>query len=310
MERLLTTVLLFLLCMLYCQAQVDSSYIRPFSQEFAIKPLLYYNYTSIIHEIDEKNEETYRPNSPVSVGFNLAYKNFSFTIGYGFNFMRDSKKGDTKSLDLQYHYFGRKIVTDVFFQRYKGYYMQEDEKQYTLFPDIRISQYGVHSLYVFNHHKFSYKAAFDQSEKQLRSAGSWQAGGGIYYNEIASDSTLSLTRGRIQNYQISISGGYVHTWVINRRLFISGGLSIGANFGMQDTHWLKKVELSPSMFPRLSVGYVATKWSLGVSAMVNRMYVTHNDPIKMLFDTGYFQIGYTKRFDSGPAFMKKIKWLN
>lgn len=309
--RIVSSIFIFLLCAVVCQAQVDSTYIRPFKQEFALKPLVYYNYTSLTHEIDEKNELTYRPNSPVSLGISVAYKDYSLTVGYGFSFMRNQKKGDTESLDLQYHYFGRKIVSDIFFQRYKGLYTSKKEKDYTLFPDIKISQYGIHNLYVFNHRRFSYKAAFDQSEKQLQSAGSWQVGGGLYYNEIVSDSTLTLNiHNKIRNYQASASGGYAYTWVINRRLFMSAGLSAGINFGTQDIHRLKKVEVSPSMFPRLSIGYVATRWSIGVSAMVNRIYVTHTESLKLLFNTGYFQVGYTKRFDSAPAFLKKAKWLN
>lgn len=295
----------------YSQAQVDSSYIQPYDHELSIKPHVYYKYTSITHEIDDDNELTYMPNSPVSLGLGVTYKNYSLSGGYGFGFMRDKERGNTKSLDFQYHYYGRKFIADIFFQRYKGFYTEEKDEVYEIYPDIKVVQYGVHGQYVFNNKKFSYRAAFNQSEKQLKSAGSWQLGGGIYYNEIRSDSTLYLNEYKsLRNYQFSISGGYVYNWVINKNFFLSGGVSVGANLGIENTSDFKKVIISPSVFPRISAGYNADDWSIGLSAVINRMYVTRTSSLKMIFDTGTLQMSFIKRFDVAPKFMKKIKYIN
>lgn len=295
-----------------CYAQVDSTYIQPYSHELSIKPHVYRKFTSLTHEIDDNNEITYIPNSPVSMGLGVTYKNYSLSGGYGFGFMRDKDKGKTKVLDFQYHYYGRKFIADIFFQQYKGFYT-EDEKNdvVSIYPDIKVIQYGVFGQYVFNNKKFSYRAAFNQSEKQLKSAGSWQLGGGIYYNEIRSDSTLQLNEyNRIRNYQFSVSGGYVYNWIIKKKFYVSGGISVGFNLGIENTTDFKKVEISPSVFPRISTGYNADDWSIGISAVINRIYVTNSKSLKMIFDTGTLQLSYVKRFDVAPKFMKKIKYIN
>lgn len=305
--------IVFLLYTSFCRAQVDSSYIQSYSHELSIKPHVYYRFTSLTHEVDDNRKITYMPNSPVSTGIGVTYKNYSISGGYGFGFMRDKKRGDTKALDFQYHYYGRKFIADIFFQQYKGFYKDEDEEKdvYEIYPDIKVVQYGIHGQYVFNNRKFSYKAAFNQSEKQLKSAGSWQIGGGLYYNEIHSDSTLYLNEyKKLRNYQLSISGGYVYNWVINRHVFVSGSVSVGFNLGIENTSDFKKVEISPSVFPRIAAGYNADDWTISLSVVVNRMYVTRTNSLKLIFDTANMQMSFIKRFDVAPKFMKKIKYIN
>jgi len=315
-KLILTKYIILAFCLvssIACHAQADSTYIQPYSHELSIKPHVYYKFTSLTHEIDDNNEITYMPNSPVSLGLGVTYKNYSISGGYGFGFMRDKERGKTKALDFQYHYYGRKFIADIFFQQYKGLYEEEnDEKDiYKIYPDIKVVQYGIHGQYVFNNKKFSYRAAFNQSERQLKSAGSWQLGGGIYYNEIHSDSTLYLNEyKRIRNYQFSISGGYVYNWVINKHVFVSGGVSVGANFGIENTTNFKKVTISPSVFPRIAAGYNADDWTISMSFVVNRMYVTRTSSVKMIFDTANMQMSFIKRFDIAPKFMKKIKYIN
>ncbi len=291
-------------------AQVDSTYIIPFEQELSMGIYSYYQYTMLTHEISDKKSIVYKPNSPMGMGLSVAYKSFSLSGGMSFDFMRDKKRGKTKAIDFQYHYYGRRFIIDLFLQNYKGFYT-DDDKVLLMYPDIRLTQYGLYGQYVFNHKKFSYQAAFNQSEQQLKSAGSFQLGGGFYYNRVSSDSSLVMYgKNDLNNYQISISGGYAYAWVIKKRYLISAGMSFGLNFGIENTRDSKKVEVSPSMFPRISAGYNGKNWSLGLSFVMNRMYVAHNDELKMFFDTGYAQIAFIKRFDMTPKFLKEIKFIN
>ncbi len=305
-------ILVFVVFLPYrSNAQVDSVYITPFEQELFIGIYSYYQYTMLTHEISDKESIVYKPNSPVGMGLSFAYRNFSLSGGMSFNFMRDKKRGKTKAIDFQYHYYGKKFIFDLFLQDYKGFYTGENGKVLVMYPDIRLTQYGLYGQYVFNHKKFSYRAAFNQSERQLKSAGSFQLGGGFYYNQVRSDSSLVMYgKNDLNNYQISISGGYAYVWVIKKNYLISAGMAFGINIGFGDTHESKKVEVSPSMFPRISAGYNGNNWSLGLSFVVNRMYVAHNDELKMFFDTGYAQIAFIRRFDVVPKFIKGIKFIN
>lgn len=294
-------------------AQIDSAYIEAFDQELSIRPYVYKKFTTLSTEIGEA-ETDYYPNTPVGIGFGATYKKYSLSGGYAFGFMRDKNKGKTESIDFQYHYYGRDFVFDFFFQDYKGFY-REDNKQnevYYIYPDIKLVQYGIFSQYVFNSKKFSYQAAFNQSEKQLRSAGSFQLGGGLYYNKVRSDSTITLPDNKLINYQISISGGYAYTWVIKRNFFTSLSVSLGINLGAERiSDFTKKIELSPSVFPRFSMGYNGKDWSIGLSFVMNRIYVSHDDKTqKIALGTGSFQLSYIKRINIAPKFLKQIKYIN
>lgn len=87
-------------------------------------------------------------------------------------------------------------------------------------------------------------------------------------------------------------------------------MSVGFNMGVENTTNFKKVEISPSAFPRVSAGYNAEDWSIGLSAVINQIYVTNSKSLKMIFDTGNIQVSYIKRFDIAPKFIKKIKYIN
>lgn len=298
------TAILFLILCSHAEeicAQRDSTYIGDFPQDLFLRTYVYKKFMNLSHEIQEGNETTYQPNTPVGLGLGVNFKNFSLFGGIAFDFMRDKKRGKTTSYDFQYHYYGKKFLADIFFQNYKGFYV-EDEKLENVFyqyPDLKLIQYGIYGEYIFNHNKYSYRAGFYQRERQLKSTGSFQLGGGIYYNGLSGNETF-LPEGeqRYSNYQLSINEGYAHTFVIKHDFYISLALSVGLSLGNKSlSNFFKDIEISPNMFPRLSAGYNGKTWSLGLNVIINRIYVSQSDDMKLMFDTGKFTLSFTKRFD-------------
>ncbi len=195
------------------------------------------------------SELVYRPNNRVNLGFGASYRAFTLNIGIGFKFLNrdDAAKGTTQYFDAQGNMFGRKWVTNLFFQSYKGYYIDGRSKDslgwdvQTDLPyrgDIRQSNFGFSSLHVFNNERFSYRAAFNQDAWQLRSAGSWLLGGYLTFYDIRSDSslvpaalvdlfdtTLQFRSGSFLD--LGVMGGYAHTFVISGHWFITGSLALG-----------------------------------------------------------------------------------
>jgi len=295
----------FILTATNCFAQIDSSYIGFFKQKIAIRPYLIEQFTALSHQNYDDDEVTYKPNTPYGIGLGVTYKNISLSGSYGFDFMRDKKKGNTKSLDFQYHRYGRKFVLDIFFQNYKGLFTETDEKNgiYTHYPDIHLTQYGAFAQYIFNGNKFSYRAVFDQDEIQLKSVGSFLLGGGVYQNRAKADSSMVfIDKKQLNNFQFGVSVGYAYTWVINKRVFISGSFSAGVNVGAEsiDRFGKERIKIYPTLFPRFSAGYNHDSWSLGLSTVINRVYVLYSDASKLSFDTGAFQFSFIKRFDKLP----------
>ncbi|MEN7551294.1 DUF4421 family protein [Rapidithrix thailandica] len=292
------------------QAKVDSAYIGAFEQRFALRGYLARNFLFLS---DEAQDRIFMPNNPVSIGLGFSKHNtvLNFSAGYGFDFMRNKQKGKTKYLDLQMHQYGRKFVVDMFIQRYQGFYTESNEQKNTrleIFPDLSIRQYGIFGQYIFNWKRFSYKAAFNQSEKQLKPAGSILLGAGVYFNKIQSDSTLITPEHPhlLQNFQLGISSGYAYTWLIKKRYFISGSLSLGIQFGGEDISQFTKqsLEVSPTVFPRMSVGYNHETWSLRASFVNNMIYSSFAKEASLVLNSGHFQFNFIKRFHEFPLFSK------
>ena len=187
---------------------------------------------------------------------------------------------------------------------------EEDEKQknFTLCPDLKIQQYGLFGQYLFNNKKYSYKAAFIQNEKQVKSAGSIIAGMGVYISSIDSDSSF-VYKGKnfLDNFQFGFSGGYAYTWVISPRWYIAGSATVGINFGSEKVSKFgkQKLEVYPTVFPRFAAGYNHSDWSLGLFFVSNILSPYHADKSSISLMSGNFQLKFTKRFDIIPLFSKK-----
>ena len=286
-------------------AQVDSTYIGFFDRSVSLKGYSSRSFVFLLQN-SENEEYEYMPNNPFNFGVGFSWKNtmLSFSYGYGFDFLRDRNKGKTESFDFQFHNYGRKFVFDVFIQKYKGFYLEDEKHNVELFPNLSVQQYGVYGLYVFNNKKFSYKAAFDQSQKQLKSAGSFLLGFGVYDSKIESDSSIIINDQNIlRNFQFGVSAGYAYTWVLGRRWFISGSVTSGIHFGSEkfSTFGKQKLEVYPTVFPRVSVGYNREKWSLGFSYVNNIIFPSFSKDNSLGLSSGNFQLSYIWRLEDIPV---------
>jgi len=310
--KLYFSLLFIVMLPFFCQSQIDTTYIKPFENKFSLNTYLSTKFISLEKEAHGEMKK-FTPNTPLNLGLGVSINNtiINLSYGYGLNFMRDKEKGRTKALDFQIHNYGEKFVFDLFFQKYKGFYTSDDsDKNIELYPDLDIQKYGAFGQYVFNHKKFSYKASFNQSERQLKSAGSYLLGGGVYFTKIASDSSFVYkSKNSITNFQFGLSGGYAHTWVINKRWFASISTTIGVNFGTEriNDFGKKKIEIYPTFFPRMSVGYNKENWSVGLSYVNNFIFssFSENEINNVGLSSGNFQIVYIRRINSNPFINRK-----
>lgn len=305
----LLSFLLFLAFL--CQAQADSLYVRPYDQKLMLIGFVAKDILFLGHEVG-KREFMYMPNNPVELGLGFSWNNtiLSAAYGYGFDFMRDKELGKTESFDFQFHNYGRKFVFDLFVQRYKGFYMEEDNAggNFVLCPDLSIRQYGINGQYILNSKRFSYKAAFAQSERQERSAGSVIFGAGIYSTRIYSDSSFVYNdKHDLSNFQFGISAGYAYTWVLGKYWYINGSATVGIHFGSESAKRFgkDKLQVSPTVFPRIAVGYDRDSWALGFSFISNITSPAFTDDDTLTLISGSFQLTYCTRIADVPF----LSWL-
>lgn len=273
------------------QLAVDTAYIEQYPQKMMVKAFLTRNSIEISH-----NEKDYSPNNPMRVGLGFSIKNTVVNLSSSFGILPAQKGyGKTKSVDFQIHNYGRKFLIDLFYQKYKGFY--NDVKDVTLFPETSAQQIGGEVTYVFNHDKFSTKAALEQTEKQLQSAGSWLVGGGAYHYKLRLEDAFGANRNSVNNFQLGVNGGYGYSWVINEHWLLSGMATAGINAGNEvDVLEDGKVKLYPTAFARGSAGYRKNDWGIGMSFLVNNKLVYYTSDSFSLTSVN-LQITYVKHFD-------------
>jgi hypothetical protein len=281
-------------------AQIDTAYIRPLEYKTGIRLYTGQKLLHLDYDDDKGTERFFSPNSPVHFGIGLAIYNtvIGFDIGYGFRLQDKEKYGKTKAFDFQLHHYNRRFVVDVCIQRYKGFYEDSDEK-ISLHPEMQVNRYSIHGHYVLNHKRFSYKAAFAQTERQVRSAGSWLLGAEYYWTKIRSDEPLTNEGySRSKNYQIGINGGYAYIWALGRYWNIGIATTAGIGFGNEafEGDNSKSVSVYPILCPRFSTVYDRDSWALALTYAGNILFLPSGKEGNLNIHSGQVKFAFIKRF--------------
>lgn len=305
------SLILLFFASLSCYSQVDSSYIRPLERKVSIELYTANNFLGLNKEINSKQDVSYNSNNPIIWGAGISVRNtiLSLSYGYGFDFLRDKKMGKTQSVDFQYHYYSRRFIIDASIQRYTGFYSSDSKSNaVTTYPNLRLKFYGLSSHYIFNHKRFSYKAAFNQTEKQLKSSGTFLIGIQVYKTQI-SPYNLIMSEGeqRFRNLQLGISGGYAHVWVIKQNWTIGLSATMGINIGNERFSRIdNKVEVYPTFFPRFSIAYNCDSWALSIGMVNNILYPLYKNNNINIY-SGNTRISFRKRLDLSIPIIDKLR---
>jgi len=145
----------------------------------------------------------YRSNDSFKLGAGLNYKWFGLKIGADLPYSNHSSDqyGTSSSFGLQSYIIARPFVLDVVAMRTNGYYLTlhgKNSKQfqpgnglpYSINSGLKTINFGVNFIYVLNSDKFSYKAAFNQTDLQKKSAGSLVWGCGLSSFKIEEDEAI------------------------------------------------------------------------------------------------------------------------
>ena len=246
---------------------------------------------------DQKLELKVNEQFNFGVGFNYKW------LGLNFVFKGDSeddqKFGKTNSFDMQLSVLPRKFMIDAFFTHYKGFYIANPtsfasdwwtnvSNAYPKLSNTTSTGLGGDFLWVFNNKKFSMQAAVVNNMKQLKSAGSWIAGGYTNYlnlrlnvdsvarsfnvrpsRAIAPDAQLKV-RG-MSFFNLGPEGGYAHTFVIAKDFYVSmvGTAGLGLSFKTieNDNQSLNisAVNLGTKFKFRVAAGFNGPRWYYGIS---------------------------------------------
>lgn len=298
-------LILFLLlsCPFYLLAQVDSTYISSHKKQYGVK----INGSNDILVLDYiyKGKEKYKfqSNRPFSVGVGFLWGTSSLSFNQGFSYLKDSKKGKTKSTDFQYHHYGDKFLIDLYFKQYKGFYLNEEKASQDIlkYPDLRINMYGALYQYVFNNTRYSLAAANDQSKRQLKSAGTLLIGGSFFYSTLRNIPDFDETYKDYEKktYQFGPNVGYGYNWVLWDDLLLAGSITFGINGTIEENLLTKNTHfvVNPTMGARLSIGYYKNDWVFSATSIINGIYLDAQHDYQSNLLATNFVFSVMKRFD-------------
>ncbi len=232
----------------------DTNYVYTYPHRVTISPTFYLrtNSFSIEDNKGEGKDIVYKPNTPMKLAISASYKWLSLGIAFKIpSYLND--KGNTESFSIylgtQTHYANWGL--DFYLIKNKGYYLANpeglidgwtDRQAYPFRSDLQTINIGLSSHIVLSR-KLSLKAALNQTEKQLKSAGGFALQTGIDFSNLQSDSTLipisqqqhysSATLFRQGGYlSINIRPGYAYTYVY-KDFYTTTFALVGVGFQVQ-----------------------------------------------------------------------------
>jgi hypothetical protein len=293
--------------------QYDSSFVRTYDEYFFGR-FLVNRKTTRMHVEDRGRDLSlnYLPNKTFSVGVGATYKFATLNFSMGL-LQPDDSRGRTRNLDIQLHKYGRKITTDLLIQLYKGFYLSDKRfalngDDYYVRPDIAVNAFGGSFQYVFNHRRFSYRAAFQQTELQKKSAGTLLLGSEVYTGRFRGDSTIIpasfLEPGqsgidKMRFIDIGPNGGYAYTWVY-KKFFVTTAASVSLNAsitrffdGDESTTY---VGFSPNTQVRISTGYNTNTWGINLIYLSTALHMPKFEERTILVNTANLRMNIIHRF--------------
>ena len=221
----------------------------------------------------------YAPNVGGGIGASVKYK--WLTLGYTFKLPRDEKYGNTKYTDITLDIRGRHFGLSFFYLQYRSLYIRNpDEVGYLpagevpLRPDLKVTTLGFLSNYAIRKN-FSVKAAFDQTERQKKSAGSFLLMMGDRFSGLKNDSSfIPLTLKEhfdktniisdIHTNTLTVAPGGGYTFVLSRYVSITSILYLGWGVQMRfyDQDNAKKFNVRMPFFLKSmsAIGYNGEKF--------------------------------------------------
>jgi hypothetical protein len=310
---------------------IRNLHIERFPDHFFIWPLIKQrtNQFEIQQIKNSGNKLSYKPNNSVGLGFGI----YVFEIGAEITFAvpvnaeRESQFGKTNATDVQLNLLGKNWGLDLFYQNYKGFYLNDPNgtilpgAPYPQRPDLRTNNLGINGIYVFNK-QFSLRSAYNFSERQRRSAGSFLLTGTLNFFDVQGDSALYSKKyepvfgagtafSQMDMNTFSVSPGYSYTLVV-KNFFANASLSLGPAY-----HWvdyqvggqsLSASSLNSFFDIRAGIGYNGKRFFCGVN-LVNQTRTVKFDSIALANSSTTFKLLFGYRFKEFGILKKKASDL-
>jgi hypothetical protein len=275
------------------------------------------------HNTERGYSLRYQPNKRFNIGGGFTYKFVTLKASVGI-LQPHKTRGETRDLDVQVHSYGRKFMTDILLQFYKGFYLPDRRfgtpaNEYYVRPDLAVSAIGSSFQYIFNHRKFSYRAAFQQTEWQKRSAGTLLLGLELFMGRFRADSTIVPSELQVEPseglrkmrfIEFGPNAGYAYTWV-HKKFFITTGASLGLSAGLnryiEGSSGTTFTGFSPNTILRFSSGYSVKRWGINVLYLSTALRIPEFESKSVVVNAGTIRLNFIYRISPDKQVRKLLR---
>ena len=305
-------------------------YIKDFPEYFFLYPVLKQRGVNFeFAKTDKTSLLTYKPNNTYSLGIGAYIFELGVELAFAIPLQEKSieRFGESKSRDLFLNVLSKRWGVDLFYQRYQGFYVVDRENvpspsdPYPQRPDVGIRNFGLTGHYVFNSQKFSFRSAYNFSERQLFSNGSFLLVAAVSTFRVAGDSSIVLGSRqddfgdqvnfrRLRFTTFSIAPSYTYNLTYNN-FFLNTTLALGPAH-----HWLNytlegqvsdeyDVALTTFLGARVAVGYNGYRMFGGVSFISQGSNLRFDD-VRFSNNNSSFKILVGYRFRESGILKKRV----
>jgi len=268
------------------------------------------------------------PNDKNILRLSASYRWLSVAFGMAPKFIAgnddDALKGETKTTAFSLNFNFNHWMQSLAYNKVKGYYLanksaypvswQEGEDPYIRFPDLVYNSYAGQTAYKFNKN-FSFSALSTQTERQLKSAGTFMPA--LIYSYYIVDDKTKLTglnaSQKSNNLEMLLAAGYYYSCVISKQYYISAGVTPAVGFittklitrsadGDIVTQYTNPVYRLDAV---CSLGYNGERFFTGAQFLISDEGYKQNKTINVIVSdhfTYQFFVGYRLK---APRFLKQ-----
>ncbi len=311
------------------QHEADSTrndFIQQFPDHFFVWP--FFKKRSLSFDMRNGNSEkiNYKPNNSFSLGVGVYL--FEITAEISFTMPINDKSrgihGSTDAREFHANFVGNNWGVDLFRQKYSGFYFAEPVRsslgKIIKRPDIDLTNTGVNGIHAFNRKNFSLRAAYNYSERQMKSAGSIIVTGNLNTFKLTADSVI-LTRQYspqsgnsdlldMRYTTLSVAGGYTYT-LVYRSFFLNGSLSLGPAhnwIAYSRIDGIENYDVAVNTYSdiRFSLGYNSDRIFGGMSLVTQSRYIRFDD-IRFANTNTFAKLMIGYRFNEVGVLKKRAK---
>jgi hypothetical protein len=260
---------------------------------------------------------SYIPNNLFGIGVGVATRKLILDITFN---LKDKSTEKTYIFDLRGGFLAKSNVFDFYFQRYRGFNIENSINNTSIFRDDIVSiALGIDYLYLFNSGEYSLNLLRSGLYDQKQSTFSFGVGGFMLYNQINADNSIVPQelypifneQARIidyTNYGIGVMGGIVGIIKLPSNFYFGIGARAGIGLTIKNAE-AEVVSYDPGnpMIYRLSAsalfGYIWERFysniSLGATTNGSSLGYGNNGAFNLL--KGKFVVGYRIKATKKPV---------